>query len=229
MARTFEFQHRTLCITAGDLKILHATARRMIVRIDAQWIRMIVVICHAPSSGDFDEALAFWNATTNAIPKRFGSSALKEHPRVPIDEAKASTWRTQLHRKMMMALHGASEHHFQQWKFGAPSVKPTTLCAIGLNKRETWATIKSLQLPNMAYPHTSSALGGVAEDGQFKTAAAKVGIIANDATRRINGGDYQEIREDSLSVDEKSWLARVLEIGQVIHRTTWMADYQPRV
>ncbi len=53
-ARRFLFPHRTLKLDTSDLKILHATAQRLIVRVNASWLRCLICVCHAPASGTFD-------------------------------------------------------------------------------------------------------------------------------------------------------------------------------
>ena len=120
-------------------------------------------------------------------------TSLKEHPEMPRDESMASTWRTKLHRRLVMSTRSAAEHHIQQWQFGADCVKPTRLCALGMSRWSTWKTLQEYQLPKARYP--KSRLGGIAADGSFRTAAAKeypeqlcrglLGVIVDDAKRRM--------------------------------------------
>lgn len=73
VAKKWAFRHRTLTIASQHLKILHATSKRIVVRIEVRWIRVIVVVCHAPSNSSYDVSESYWQATTNAIPTRYHS------------------------------------------------------------------------------------------------------------------------------------------------------------
>lgn len=73
IAKRFKFPHRTLRVTSSNMKILHGSARRLVVRIETRWLRAIVVVCHAPSSSSYETADAYWTATTSAIPTKYQS------------------------------------------------------------------------------------------------------------------------------------------------------------
>ena len=73
VAKVCQFQQRDFAFKMTDLKILHSSSRRLVVRIDSAWMRAIVVVGHAPSSSGYQESLAFWTATTTAIPKQYHS------------------------------------------------------------------------------------------------------------------------------------------------------------
>ena len=71
VSKTFEFPHRRMHISVGDLKILHATSKRLVARINSAWIRLIVVVCHAPASSTFEEAELYWQNTSLSIPTKY--------------------------------------------------------------------------------------------------------------------------------------------------------------
>ena len=63
----------------------------------------------------------------------FGGGATgMEHPAPPFDPDDASIWRTQLQFKFCMKAPSSQQIIFHQRRFGAPSVKPTTLRLLGL-------------------------------------------------------------------------------------------------
>ena len=68
MAKQYRFPHRDLRLVSQDLKILKPNAQRLVVRIEAKWIRTIIAVCHAPSDGTYAAADTYWTATTNTIP-----------------------------------------------------------------------------------------------------------------------------------------------------------------
>ncbi len=164
-----------------------------------------------------------------------GGISLKEHPEMPRDETMASTWRTKLHRRLVMSTRSAAEHHVQQWQFGAKCVKPTRLCALGMSKQGTWKTLQEYKIPSAPYP--KNRLGGLADDGSYRTAAAKeypeqlcrglLGVIFADVQQRLAQRRSVEIPMSRLDEIERKWLKDVLSAGEVCHREGFLADYQP--
>ena len=71
ISKQFKFPHRDLSLTCQDLKILRSSAQRMVVRVEARWLRIIIVVCHAPSSSTYDTADSYWASTSNSIPERY--------------------------------------------------------------------------------------------------------------------------------------------------------------
>jgi hypothetical protein len=60
-----------LHVDAGNLHILSATTRRMVVRLCKDDLRLVLVVAHAPACPTFDEAAAFWSALTAMIPSAY--------------------------------------------------------------------------------------------------------------------------------------------------------------
>ena len=69
---------------------------------------------------------------TESLFRRWGHATGMEHPAPPFDPDDASIWRTQLQFKFCMKAPSSQQIIFHQRRFGAPSVKPTTLRLLGL-------------------------------------------------------------------------------------------------
>lgn len=60
-----------VAVEVADLRILHATSRRLVVRWANPSIHIIFVVAHAPDDDDDDALQSFWDATTAAIPPAY--------------------------------------------------------------------------------------------------------------------------------------------------------------
>ena len=98
-----------------------------------------------------------------------GGYSLLEHPADPGEEPKASSWQTSFHRVYAAALPGCTPIRIDQWKYGAESVKPTVIRAMGGH----CAKAELLRHQDNTLPFPSKRLSGTDSNGQFKTAAAK--------------------------------------------------------
>ena len=58
-------------VEAADLRILHATSRRLVVRWAHPGCRLLFVVVHAASNDKEDELELFWDATTAAVPTAY--------------------------------------------------------------------------------------------------------------------------------------------------------------
>eukprot|EP00435_Cladocopium_sp_Y103_P009387 s2455_g2.t1 len=58
-------------VDVHDLRILHATSRRLIVRWAHPGIRLIIMVLHAPSDDDEEVLQSFWDATSKALPSSY--------------------------------------------------------------------------------------------------------------------------------------------------------------
>ena len=164
-----------------------------------------------------------------------GGTSLMEHPDRPGDPSYASSWRTDLHLNVIQALPDACEHHIQQWRYGAASVKPTLLRALGHKPHVTRRVLRLFELANATYP--TQQLGGKNELGEFRTAAAKeypeqlckciVAIVVEDVTRRLGLKQFCVIPSQRLEAPELQWLHGMIEAGSEITRQQWLPDYQP--
>ena len=166
-----------------------------------------------------------------------GGTSLMEHPDFPRDQAHASIWRTSVHKRIVMGLPLAKEHHIKQWKYGSLSVKPTLLRALGLNWWQTSTTLKDHELANVSYPTVQ--LGGKHDDGSFRTSAAKeypsqlckclIAIIINDAKAKLRSGKYHLTHAHELSQEEQQWMDSLNTAASNVVQESWLPDYQPRV
>ena len=98
-----------------------------------------------------------------------GCPAIVEHPAAPLDDEMASIWRLGLIRMLLLQPHALfARTTVQQWKFGFPGIKPTTLMFGHLNLKEALALceISGLEKP-------STHLIGTTISGEFYTACAK--------------------------------------------------------
>lgn len=99
-----------------------------------------------------------------------GGASMMEHPAPHSNEEYASTWRTSLQQTFCESAPGSQKLNFQQWKFGADVIKPTTLRLMGLPHMAMH--FHALAQPDAKRP--SCQLAGVdAIDGKFKTARDK--------------------------------------------------------
>ena len=73
LRRSFSTPSGPIDIAPADLRILHATARRLIVRWTHPSLRLIFIVAHAPHEDDEDKLQAFWDATSAAIPTAYHS------------------------------------------------------------------------------------------------------------------------------------------------------------
>ena len=58
----------TIEVEVSDLRILHATSQRLVIRWAYPGCKIIFVVVHAPTDDDEEVLQAFWEATTDAIP-----------------------------------------------------------------------------------------------------------------------------------------------------------------
>lgn len=79
-----------------------------------------------------------------------GGAAILEHPEIPEDDAFASVWRTPIQRRLCGAAPGHRRLHIQQWKYGAPAIKPRLLGIMGLPRSAT--TLRAQTLPGVRKP-----------------------------------------------------------------------------
>ena len=166
-----------------------------------------------------------------------GGFSLMEHPDFPSTEEMASIWRTAIHRNLIMAFPGATEHHVRQWRYGAVSNKPTLLRALGMDRQTTQSALRAHEVEGIQYPRFQ--LGGIGQDGQFRTAQAKeyppqlckglVAAVMTNARRKIRAGQTRVVSLSSLAEDELQWLNEITTAGHEVVQNRWLPDYQPVV
>ena len=98
-----------------------------------------------------------------------GGATFLEHPAVPYDETFPSIWRTGLIKLLLRFSHGPfRKTTIEQWKYGAPSVKPTTLL---YSNADLTGALELCRLRGLVRPAVQ--LIGKNKEGQYHTAAAK--------------------------------------------------------
>ena len=162
-----------------------------------------------------------------------GGAAIQEHPEIPECQDYASIWRTFIQKRFCGAAPGHQRLHIQQWKYGAPAIKPTLLRAMGLPRSA--AVLRSQAVQGLVKPQ--QVLAGQGEDGRFRTACAKeypeglcralvVTLFTGIAQRRRLEGDL--IRDTSLLGErDLSWLGCVEHLSSSNFSDHFLPDYQP--
>ena len=163
-----------------------------------------------------------------------GGGTLMEHPREHPNEDRASVWRLPCHRLWIMNLPNAYEHHIEQWRYGSPGVKPTTLRAVNFGpahvvERALLDGVDSLRVK------PQNPLRGKSSDGRFKTAAAKeypsslcrslvIAALFGLKYRLEHGG---WIESDPLTPDETAWITSMHNSAQQATLSgTYLPDFQ---
>ena len=163
-----------------------------------------------------------------------GGGSLMEHPREHPVEERVSVWRLQLHRKWIMHLPDAMEHHVEQWQVGSPGVKPTTLRALDLGPPQVvFQVFRDGVDPLKVRP--LNPLRGKASDGRYKTAAAKeypsslcrtlvIAILSGLKYRLEHSGWTQS---QALSPEESEWITRMHQSAcEATLSGTFLPDFQ---
>lgn len=167
-----------------------------------------------------------------------GGGSVMEHPRTPDDPEYASVWRTMVQQGFLGCLDAARICQIHQFQFGAASVKPTNLRAVGLaGFLKFMHEEKDFTLPKPQY-----VLAGYDDfEHSFRTSAAKEyppalcrALISSTfralaARRRQHGTRIVPYAE--LADAEKSWMTAVEQAGRLTPAfgRTFLPDYQPHV
>ena len=163
-----------------------------------------------------------------------GGAAIMEHPSQHSEADYASVWRTSLQRVLCGRAPGFHLLHFQQWRFGADAIKPTTLRVMGLP--HSAKTFHAEAYSNVTKP--CATLEGIDPlTGLFKTARAKeypsglcralvITLLKGLAERRRRCG-VQCLDFSLLKERDANWLRTVAAASQHCTAATFMPDYQP--
>ena len=98
-----------------------------------------------------------------------GGMTLLEHPADPQEDGKSSSWQSQLNQHYSRHVANSGPIRVNQWRYGAPTVKPTVIRAMGT--QEAKYEIHRHYLGGIQKP--TKKLSGIDDTGQFCTAAAK--------------------------------------------------------
>eukprot|EP00435_Cladocopium_sp_Y103_P048694 s758_g14.t1 len=166
-----------------------------------------------------------------------GGLFLSEHPAVPHDESRASTWTagiTQLLRDHI----GVDLRHISQWQWGATAVKPTGLLSLGLPR--LIPSMNKQKLPGATRP-AQHAIGKNAS-GEFRTMCLKeypdqlclsfATAFADQLRQDLRAGHCHHV-DGWTSGDNffalRQWVLDAAEAGRTIKsEASCLPDYQPR-
>ncbi len=73
IAHTWPSDPDNIEIKSTDLRILSATSQCMIVRVQNHFLKLLLIVAHAPSDGNLETYAHFWKSLTNAIPQCYRS------------------------------------------------------------------------------------------------------------------------------------------------------------
>ena len=157
-----------------------------------------------------------------------------EHPREHPVEERVSVWRLQLHRRWIMQLPDALEHHVEQWKFGSPGVKPTTLRALNLGPPQVVSQVLRDGVDPLKV-RPMNPLRGRAPDGQYRTAAAKeypsplcralVIATLSGLKHRLEHSGW--VQSQTLSSEESEWITQMHQSAcDATLSGTFLPDFQ---
>eukprot|EP00438_Fugacium_kawagutii_P007342 Skav219309 [mRNA] locus=scaffold1152:30478:33513:+ [translate_table: standard] len=167
-----------------------------------------------------------------------GGGGVMEHPRTPEDVSYASVWRTEVQQGFLGQLDAAIICAVNQFQFGASSVKPTNLRALGMDgflryiHEEKDTTIPKPQAVLQGYDYFQKAYRTSAAK-EYPPALCRALIKASFralAVRRQRQGD-RVLPLDAIPSDLQQWMAAVetanrhaAAFGLVHH----LPDYQPQ-
>eukprot|EP00435_Cladocopium_sp_Y103_P061847 s1267_g23.t1 len=165
-----------------------------------------------------------------------GGLFLSEHPALPYDLTRASTWTAGITE--LLRYHDSVElRHIQQWKWGAASIKPTGLLSYRLPK--LIRSMNTAQTPGVSRP-SSPAIGKNAE-GKFKTMCLKE--YPSDLCSAFAKAFVDQLREDLRSgccrhvsiwdtadfATLRQWAGDVAEARRPVRaEASVLPDYQPK-
>ena len=166
-----------------------------------------------------------------------GGLFLSEHPGIPTDPARPSTWRAPL-TELLRQHPDVNLNHISQWQWGAEAVKPTGLLAYRMPR--LMASMYSCSLPDARRPNVAAI--GKSSDGDFRT--AKIKEYPRALSRALATAFCDQVRADVRAgrlADAKPWaqLSDGLSLWQWIQEAaessahirtdaSVLPDYQPR-
>ena len=159
-----------------------------------------------------------------------GGSFVSEHPAIPRDPERASTWTSAL-MTITRKLRGIKLDHIQQFRWGASTVKPTALLHAGLPN--FWQSMNKWKLEGVERP-TAVAIGKDSQ-GRYKTAQAKeyprelggaFAQLAYDRLMMVHGRRYME-KDGEVDREFSEWYRKAVQDSGNIRNGTYLPDYQP--
>ena len=164
-----------------------------------------------------------------------GGVTLMEHPDEPLQEDRASVWKTDLQKSMLASSLKLEKHHLQQWRYGGKAIKPTMIRTLGMSR--SYVEFKKHEVQGAVRP--DSHLGGIdAATGEFKTASAKeyppsfcralVAVAYANLSHKLQTEGANVVPISKLDNRARVWMYSMLESGMKVNQDAqWLPDYQP--
>eukprot|EP00438_Fugacium_kawagutii_P014204 Skav201444 [mRNA] locus=scaffold6:138319:139023:- [translate_table: standard] len=161
---------------------------------------------------------------------RAGGLFVKEHPALPTEPTRPSTWTMPLTDR----LPELSFFQLGQWHFGAKTAKPTGLLVARLPR--FFSSVWQRRLSGISKP-TGQSIGFDTESNCFRTTSLKeypaafssalAGAVSDQIQANVQSGAYHVVTEvDSEAFD---WLLKAAEASSAIYSwATMQADFQHR-
>ena len=166
-----------------------------------------------------------------------GGLFLSEHPGMPKDPTRPTTWRTPL-TELFRQHPDINLSHIGQWQWGAEAVKPTGLLAHRLPR--LLSSLYACSLPDVIRPQVAAI--GKAPDGEFRTSRLKeyptalsraIATAFCDQLRMdLRAGHFAEVKPwNSFPNGQalREWIREAASASaQIRHNAAVLPDYQPR-
>ena len=163
-----------------------------------------------------------------------GGMFLMEHPAMPFAPDRPSVWRLAIVR-LLLTHPDLRLNTIQQWRWGAASVKPTSLLAWKLPRLIQDMNVH--QIPDLEKPTTTSI--GKDANGQFQTAKLKAyptmlckafsNAIVEQISRNLRAGHFTPQQEEDSDREFLTWVQDLLHASAAIRNGAhWLPDYQVR-
>eukprot|EP00435_Cladocopium_sp_Y103_P021788 s2027_g5.t1 len=155
-----------------------------------------------------------------------GGATILEHPATPFMEEYASIWRLGLMRMLMRHPHGPFRRvSIEQWRYGSPGVKPTTLMFSNVRLAET---LEKFCDPQAVRPQQH--LIGKNSDGTYKTSQAKeYPPYLNIAFAEAFSTVLSRWSLDRRVTGDEPYGAELARLGACAKRGEILPDYQPEI
>eukprot|EP00435_Cladocopium_sp_Y103_P043307 s1767_g12.t1 len=159
-----------------------------------------------------------------------GGLFIEEHPDIPIHDDHPSIWRSAL-LQFFCKHPDIHLHHIRQWRFGAPTSKPTGL--LGLRLPQFGRDLYSCALADAVAPAAHAI--GLNESGEFRTAVHKeyppalskglATVLANQLQRDYWARRFRVTAPVSSAL--QAWISEVAHVCRTVRDdAAWLPDFQ---
>ena len=134
ISRVFKFQQKALTVSHRWIQVYHSTSQSLCVAFSAPWLRLMIVVGHAPSGGD-EPSEAFWRTLAHSIPQSH-----RGWPTIFLLDANARVGSIQ---SEAVGSWGATEENtngalFHQWLIDHHLFLPQTFATHHSGSHDTW-------------------------------------------------------------------------------------------